>query len=318
MSGKKSDARSPAGALDMRLSGFTFLRNAVRFDYPAVESIRSILPIVDEFIVNVGPDDDGTLDLVQSIGDPRIKIVRSQWNPNLTTGGYIYAQQTNIALFNCSGKWAFYLQADEVVHEADLSCIVAAVDRYADDDRVEGLALDELTFWGDYGTILNVYPNRYSRRCWIVKPHRFVLSRGDASGFTVHPRYKERGHRIRVVDTGARVFHYGMVKSGQALHSKHEAVMGYWSEVSAERRAQYIESNPYQSVPRCFVAAYDGGHPAVMTDRIAHHSLRLDLDSTKWRTRLSWDERKRRWQTWWIAHFSDRFIGRGSYRLVRP
>ncbi len=105
----------------MKISGFTIASNAIRFDYPVVESIKSILPIVDEFIVNVGPDEDGTLSLIESIGDPKIKIIRSQWNPNLDTGGYLFAQQTNIALFNCTGSWAFYLQADEVVHEDDLA-----------------------------------------------------------------------------------------------------------------------------------------------------------------------------------------------------
>jgi glycosyltransferase involved in cell wall biosynthesis len=302
----------------MKISGFTFVRNAVRFDYPVVESIRSILPICDEFIVNIGPDDDGTVALVESIGDPKIKIIRSQWNPNLTTGGYIYAQQTNIALFNCTGRWAFYLQSDEVVHEADLPRIVSAVDRYDNDDRVEGLALDELTFWGDYNTIINVYPWRYSRRCWIVKPHRFVLSRGDAAGFTVHPKYKERGQRIRVVDTGARVFHYGVVKSEKALKAKYESVMGYWDEFSQVKASQFIDADYYKSFPQCFFERYAGTHPVVMADRIARHPLRMDLDSPRWRTRLSAADRKRLFQTWWIEHFGDRLVGRGSYRLVRP
>ena len=43
----------------MKVSGFTFVRNVVKYDYPVVESIRSILPVVDEFIVNVGWCVDG-------------------------------------------------------------------------------------------------------------------------------------------------------------------------------------------------------------------------------------------------------------------
>ena len=202
----------------MKISGFTFVFNAIRFDYPVVESIKSILPIVDEFIVNVGPDEDGTRSLIESIGDPRIKIIQSRWNPNLDTGGYLFAQQTNVALFNCTGRWAFYLQADEVVHEEDLALVKEYADKYQEDDRVEGLAFWHLDFWGDYNTILNVYPYRGQRRCRLIKPHRFVLSRGDAAGFTVHPKYKERGRRIRVVDTGARLFHYGQVRTEQPLH----------------------------------------------------------------------------------------------------
>ena len=67
----------------MKVSGFTFVRNVVKYDYPVVESIRSILPMVDEFIVNVGRCDDGTLEMIRSIGDPKIRIVESVWDETL-------------------------------------------------------------------------------------------------------------------------------------------------------------------------------------------------------------------------------------------
>ena len=102
-------------------------------------AIRSILPIFVVFIVYFGPDEDGTLDAVKAIGDPKIKIVRSQWNGNFAQGGYVLTQQTNIALFNCTGDWAFCVQADEIVHEDDHEMLVRAMERYVDDDRVEGL-----------------------------------------------------------------------------------------------------------------------------------------------------------------------------------
>ena len=104
----------------MKVSGFTFCRNAVKYDYPVVESITSALPLCDEFVVNVGRCDDGTLELIQSIHDPRIKIVESVWDESLRKDGLIYSHQTNIALSHCKGDWAFYIQADEVVHEDDL------------------------------------------------------------------------------------------------------------------------------------------------------------------------------------------------------
>lgn len=78
--------------------------------------------------------------------------------------------------------------------------------------------------------MLNVYPYRGRRRCQIVKPHCFVLSRGDAAGFTVHPKYKEKGRKICVIDTGARLFHYCNVKSKEALQEKYQAIQDYWSE----------------------------------------------------------------------------------------
>ena len=297
----------------MKISGFTFVFNAIRFDYPVVESIKSILPIVDEFIVNVGQDEDGTRSLIESIGDPRIKIIQSRWNPNLDTGGYLFAQQTNVALFNCTGRWAFYLQADEVVHEEDLALIMEYADKYQEDDRVEGLAFWHLDFWGDYNTILNVYPYRGQRRCRLIKPHRFVLSRGDAAGFTVHPKYKERGRRIRVVDTGARLFHYGQVRSEQTLQKKWQSRQKYHSE----RRLKNQNIDFYKYFPRQFVAPYQGTHPEIMANRLKKHPVSLDLSSPSWRTKLT---RREKWlllKNLFVTKVTDRLSGRGSYRLLK-
>ena len=268
---------------------------------------------MDEFIVNVGPDEDDTLGLIESIGDPKIKIVQSQWNPNLDTGGYLFAQQTNIALFNCTGSWAFYLQADEVVHEDDLPLIMECVDRYLEDDRVEGLAFWHLDFWGDYSTILNVYPYRGQRRCRLVKPHRFVLSRGDAAGFTVHPKYKEKGRRIRVVDTGARLFHYSQVRSEETLQEKWQSRQKYHSERCSENE----NIDFYQYFPRQFVAPYQGTHPEVMANRLKKHPVSLDLSSPSWRTKLTRPEKWLLLKNLFVTKVTDRLSGRGSYRLLK-
>src|SRR5438034_5239446 len=114
----------------MKISGFTFIRNAIKYDFPIVEAITSSLPIVDEFIVNVGRCEDGTLELIRSIGDAKIRIVESVWDETLRKDGLIYSQQTNIALAQCTGDWAFYLQADEIIHESDLPRIVEAMHTY--------------------------------------------------------------------------------------------------------------------------------------------------------------------------------------------
>lgn len=184
----------------MRVSGFTFARNVLHLDYPIIESIRSILPLVDESVVALGDSDDGTRESLLAIGDSRIRIVDTRWNPNIRDGGFVFAQQSNVALFNCTGEWAIYLQPDELIHERDHERLLELMRHYRSDDRIEGLALRRLSFYGDYKTIVDVHPLRMDIVPRVVKPHRFVLSRGDSSGFTVHPRYKEHGRRIRVVD----------------------------------------------------------------------------------------------------------------------
>jgi len=61
----------------MKVSGFTVIRNAIKYDYPVSEAITSILPFCDEVIVAVGNSSDGTLDLVKQIESPKIKIIET-------------------------------------------------------------------------------------------------------------------------------------------------------------------------------------------------------------------------------------------------
>jgi glycosyltransferase involved in cell wall biosynthesis len=283
----------------MMLSGFTFVRDAVKCEYPIVESISSILPIVDEFIVNVGlPDTDGTAELITSINNPKVRLIRSQWNPNLDIGCYVYTQQANIALFNCMGKWAFYLQADEVVHEDDHAIIMENVEKYVNDDRVDGLVLKQINFWGDFKTFLCVYPKLERRRAWIVKPHRFVLCAKDASRFTVHPKFKEKGRLLRAVETDARLFHYHGIKSQKGLEEKYETVRQYWQEEKIPDK----EVDFYRYYPRQFVSEYTGSHPKVMAELIKKHKISLDLTSSQWRMELTAKEKKQ-WRMHKIMHY---------------
>lgn len=294
----------------MKVSGFTFARNAVKLQYPIVESIRSILPIVDEFVIAVGDGEDDTADLIHGIGSPKIRIVTSQWNPNLRSGGYVLAQQTNVALLNCTGEWAIYLQADEAIHERDHARLVQLMTQYRDDDRVEGMLMQRISFFGDYRTVLNMHPFKSDLACRVVKPHRFVLSRGDAAGFTVHPKYKERGHRIRVVDTGLDVFHYCDVRPPSASAQFQDEKNKYWAE-------EGTPADFYQKVPRSFLAAFRGTHPASMQQRIAASDQPLDLASPRWRATLTPSERRRQWRSKLIDVFGYAAAsGRSSRKIV--
>lgn len=294
----------------MKISGFTFARNAVKLQYPIVESIRSILPIVDEYIVVIGDGEDTTDDLVRSIADPKIRIIPSQWNPNMRAGGYVLAQQTNIGLFNCTGDWAIYLQPDEAIHERDHPKLVELLRIYQGDDRVEGMLLQRLSFYGDYSTVINAHPFLNDLATRIVKPHRFVLSRGDSADFTVHPKYKERGRRIRVVDSGLDAFHYFDVRAPEASAEFQSAKGAVWE-------GQAAPQDYYERVPRAFVAPYRGSHPSSMRALIEAFNHPLDLDSPRWRTTLTRDERKRMWRSALVHRFGHAIAsGWRSRRIV--
>lgn len=56
----------------MKVVGFSFIRNALKYNYPVEEALRSILPLCDEIIVAVGNSEDNTRQLISSI-DAKIK-----------------------------------------------------------------------------------------------------------------------------------------------------------------------------------------------------------------------------------------------------
>lgn len=136
----------------MFVSGFTFIRNAVQFDFPVVEAIASVLSLCDEFVVAVGKSDDDTLALIQQIDPQKIRIVETVWNESLREGGSVYAVETNKALAAISPQadWSFYMQGDEVVHEKYLPNIRVAMERWKNDSNVDGLLFDYVHFYGSY------------------------------------------------------------------------------------------------------------------------------------------------------------------------
>jgi len=152
----------------MRTSGFTFVRDAVRLGYPILPAIRSILPLVDELVVNVGISPDGTLDLVRSLGDPRVVVLESRWDEAQLERGRVLAHQTDLALARCTGQVCLYVQADEALHEDDHPAVRAALDRLHDDARLEGLLFDYVHFYGSFHTV-GVSRRWYRREVRAVK-----------------------------------------------------------------------------------------------------------------------------------------------------
>jgi len=144
----------------MKVAGFTFIRNAVKNDYPIVEAITSILPICDEFVVAVGNSDDGSEQLIKGINSPKIKIINTIWDETIREGGTVFAAETDKAFKAISPDmdWAFYIQGDECVHEKYLPLIKKEMEDNLNDNKIEGLLFKYLHFYGSY----NYYG--YSRR----------------------------------------------------------------------------------------------------------------------------------------------------------
>lgn len=285
------------------------VRNALLLDYPIVEAICSILPLCDEFVIAVGKGEDGTLEAIRGIGDPKIRIIETEWDSAHFVHGKINAVQSNIALDACTGDWCFYIQADEVVHEADHPMIREAMERYLDDPRVEGLLFDYLHFWGDYDRY-HTARNWYRREVRVIRGGIGIRSWKSAQGF----RKDEK--KIHVKHCKARIFHYGWVRHPSFMKKKTIALDRLHHDESwvKDRHPDPKEAFRYGTLQH--LAKFRGTHPKVMSERIALK----DWNSDDWGTDDAGHEHNRlstRILTWVENKiFHTRFGEYKNYRLL--
>ncbi|UCG11366.1 MAG: glycosyltransferase [Deltaproteobacteria bacterium] len=264
----------------MKVSGFTFVKNGMILGYPFLESIKSILPICDEFVVNVGQSEDDTLEMVRSIDDPKIQIIESIWNDKMRVAGYVYGQQKMIAQFSCTGDWAFYLEADEVVHENDLAQIKDSMFSYLHDDEVEALIFDYIHFYGNANTYM-WSPAAYRRAPRVIKTS--IRSYAPDGLFWLVLKKNKIGRYPRAAHTGATIYHYGWVRTEEQMNLKSSKVQQYWNKEHKE--IQYSEIAPF------ILRDFEGKHPGVIQDWIPKEKGRFQANPKHRLTRREWKHR---------------------------
>ena len=209
----------------MKVSAFTFIKNGQILGYPFIESIKSILEIVDEFVINVGESEDETFELVQAIDSKKIRIINSKWNDSLHTKGYVYGQQKMISQFNCTGDWAFYIEGDEVYHEKDLVRIKKSMEMHLNDSNVEALVFDFYHFYGNSNSYLDS-PGWYRSEARIIK--NSLRTYAPDGLFWLVLDSNKKGRYPRAKHTGASCYHYGWVRSEDQMNLKSSKVQKYW------------------------------------------------------------------------------------------
>jgi hypothetical protein len=270
----------------MRISGFTFVRNATKLYFPIQESIRSALPLVDEFVVALGEGDpdDRTREQIEAIGDPRIRVIPTQWDLVRFPNGTENAHQTDIAKAACTGDWLLYLQADEVLHEDEVSPLRERCARLLDEPAVEGLLFDYYHFWGDYWHY-QVAHGWYAREIRIIRNEPAIHAWRSAQSFRRIPnfdgysyRQKAGTYKLGVAPAHAHIYHYGWARPPHLMQAKRKALAGiHRGESSVERQFQ-AQPPQYDYGPLRLVAPFQGRHPAVMQDRIAAFDWAQHLD----------------------------------------
>lgn len=288
--------------LIMRVTGFSFIRNAIRYDYPIVEAVRSVLPLCDAFVLAVGKSEDETLQLIHDMGEERIRILETVWDDSLRQGGRVLAEETNKALaaIPADTDWAFYIQGDEVLHEDGIPAVRRAMRTHLADGGVDGLLFDYLHFYGSYQYV-GESRRWYKHEVRVVRPHIGVYSYQDAMGFR-----KGDNKKLRVKPANARIHHYGWVKPPYIQQRKQESFNKLWhsdakvaSMVEAREEYDYLKNIDS-------LAPFDGTHPTAMRARVQAQDWAFHYDPSM--KRLSTKERAKR--------FAERLTGRewGAYR----
>jgi hypothetical protein len=276
----------------MKISGFTIIKNAIINDYPIVEAITSILPVVDEMIVLVGDSSDATRELVENIDSDKIKIFDSVWDQSLRKGGKVLAVETDKAfnLIDIRSTWAFYIQADEAVHEKYLPVILEACKKYKEDTRVEGLLFKYLHFYGTYN-YTGDSRKWYNREIRIIRNDKSINAYKDAQGF------RKGRTKLKVKTLDAYIYHYGWVKSPGQMKKKMKEVSKYWNE-ETDNWQEYMKSEDFFNYEEFdSLDKFNGTHPAVLQKRIAQKNwdFTFDLATKRFSAKdklLYWFEKK--------------------------
>ena len=245
----------------MKISGFTIARNIVKYHYPFIESIQSILSICDEFVINVGDSEDETLEIIRSLGDPKIRIIQNTWD--MSQGKEVLSYQTNLAMKECAGDWGFYLQADEVIHDDDLIPLMQCMTKYLKDPTVDALRFRWLHFYGSY------YRYRVDSG-WYQKQDRIIRLNGQMESYGDAYAFKRKDDRpLQVKNTGCLLYHYGWVQPQEVMAQRrlNAAQIGFVQLTDSERQSQY----QYGDLDRFPV--YFGTHPEVMRAKVVEHRL---------------------------------------------
>lgn len=273
----------------MKVAGFSFVRNAIKYDYPIIEAITSILPICDIFVVAVGDSEDDTLSLIQSIDSDKIQIIETVWDDSLREGGRVLAVETDKAFQAIPEEydWAFYIQGDEVVHEDDLPEIKAGMEKNLNNKDVDGLLFKYRHFFGSYDYVGNS-PRWYANEIRVVRNRKDITSFRDAQGFR-----KANNQKLVVAPLNAHIHHYGWVKDPRTMQAKQESFNKLWhdDEWMEENILGPEEFDYFENIDS--LERFQGSHPKVMQERIDKLNWEFNYDISFNRT-----SKKHRMKKW--------------------
>ena len=261
----------------MTVTGFSFIRNAILYDFPIVESLKSILPLVDTLVVAVGAGEDATRELVAAIDPQKIIIIDTVWNEALKQGGRVLADETNkaFAAITWHSDWCIYIQGDEVLHEQYHAPLLQSMLHWKDDERVDGLLFNFVHFYGAYN-LVGSSSKWYRNEIRIIRNHKDIFSYEDAQGFRKKPNEK-----LYVKPANAAMYHYGWVREPLAMQAKWNNSGGLWNGDAWTKEMNEKNAGPFKYDNTQVLQKFTGTHPLVMQAKVAKANWSFNYEPAK-------------------------------------
>ena len=140
------------------------------------------------------------------------------------------------------------------------------MEKYAGDERVEGLLFKYLHFYGSY-KVLATARNWYRNEVRIVKKASRARSVGEAQGF----RGGDRKPYVR--PSGASIYHYGWVKPPESMGEKNKHMFRWWH---GDKFDNAFKDFAYKT--GYGLRYFEGSHPRVMAELVAGQNWDFDLE----------------------------------------
>lgn len=247
----------------MKVVGFTFIRNAIQYDFPIVEAVQSILPLCEKVVIAVGKSEDDTLAyLKKTFADDadKIEFLETVWDDSLREGGQVLALETDkaFAALPTDADWCIYIQGDEVLPESSHGALLETMRAYEQDSKVEGIVLNYLHFYGSYHYIADSR-KWYRREVRVIRRRLPIQSWKDAQGF------RSNGSKLKVKLSAAIMHHYGWVKEPMKQQAKRREFETLWHGESA---AAAYSADTYDYTQIDSLSPFTGQHPQVMQQRV--------------------------------------------------
>ncbi len=246
------------------ISVYTYCTNAIRDEFFLIEGIKSALLFADEIVVMDGGSGDNTIEKIQEINDPRIKIYTNKWLDSL--GKSMGGINRSLAIGRCTSDWCVLMDADEAFHEDDIERIKKIPESVT--DNIIAVEFNTIHFYKDYEHIINGCPDwkdLYNNKIYMVRNHKcihhgFVGMEPDAH---VDLNGKPLSQEKRFL-SNVRVFHYGHARTKKSYVKKYNRIEGRHKGWDFKP----ITEEKFGWLPDYKLKKYNGTHPAVMKNRI--------------------------------------------------